>query len=205
MSEGPRVYVVDDDASIRKGVSRLLRLEGFRVEAFDSAAAFLAQDDLPDEPICVLLDVRMPGLTGIELQGRLVGAGVDVGFVFLTGHGDVRTTVTAMKAGAIDVLEKPVDVTVLVPAIRRALAVSERTRATRARREDLRARYRVLTPREREVLELVAAGLPNKNVADRLGTSEKTIKVHRGRVMAKMGAPSLAELVRMVEQLASRE
>jgi len=204
MSVEPRVFVVDDDASVRKAVSRLLRVDGFSVESFPSAREFLAHGELPDGPSCLVLDVRMPELDGLGLQERIGRAGLDVAIVFLTGHGDVPTTVRAMKAGAVDFLEKPFDADDLVAAVRRALTVSERTRAARTERDHLEARLGVLTPREREVLALVAEGLTNKVIADRFGTTEKTIKVHRGRVMAKMGAPSFAELVRMVEKLGPR-
>jgi FixJ family two-component response regulator len=197
----PRVFVVDDDASVRKAVARLLRTHGFAIESFASAQDFMAHGDLPDGPSCLVLDIRMPELDGLGLQERIGRAGLDVAIVFLTGHGDVPTTVRAMKAGAVDFLEKPFEADDLVAAVRRALAVSERTRVARTERDDLEARLSALTPREREVLALVAAGLTNKVIAVRLGTTEKTIKVHRGRVMAKMNAPSLAELVRMVEKL----
>jgi FixJ family two-component response regulator len=146
----------------------------------------------------------MPELDGLGLQDHIRRAGLDVAIVFLTGHGDVPTTVRAMKAGAVDFLEKPFQEDDLVAAVRRALAVSEQRRAVHTEQDDLEARLGVLTPREREVLMLVAEGLTNRVVAERLGTTEKTIKVHRGRVMAKMGAPSLAELVRMVEKLGRR-
>jgi FixJ family two-component response regulator len=203
MSAEPRVFVVDDDASVRKALSRLLGAHGFVVESFASAKDFMARG-LPDESSCLVLDVRMPELDGLGLQERIGHARLDVAIVFLTGHGDVPTTVRAMKAGAVDFLEKPFDADDLVAAVRRALAVSERTRAARTERDDLEVRLGALTPREREVLALVVAGLTNKVIADRLGTTEKTVKVHRGRVMAKMGAPSLAELVRMVEKLGPR-
>jgi FixJ family two-component response regulator len=204
MSAEPRVFVVDDDTSVRKAVSRLLGAHGFAVESFASAKDFMARGDLPDGSSCLVLDVRMPELDGLGLQERIGRAGLDVAIVFLTGHGDVPTTVRAMKAGAVDFLEKPFEADDLVAAVRRALAVSARTRAARTERGHLEARLGVLTPREREVLALVASGLTNKVIAERLGTTEKTIKVHRGRVMAKMGAPSLAELVRMVEKLGPR-
>jgi FixJ family two-component response regulator len=188
---------------VRTAVSRLLRTEGFVVDTFESAQHFLAQD-VPNEPWCLVLDVRMPAVGGLELQERLSQAGLDVGIVFLTGHGDVPTSVQAVKRGAVDFLEKPFEADDLVAAIRRAIALCERTRAARNEREGLEARPGVLTPREREVLALVAAGLPNKLVANRLGTTEKTIKAHRGRVMAKMGAPSLAAFVRMADALGVR-
>jgi FixJ family two-component response regulator len=204
MSAEPRVFVVDDDAAVRKAVSRLLGVHGFAVESFASAREFEAQAELPNRPSCLVLDVRMPELDGLGLQDHIRRAGLDVAIVFLTGHGDVPTTVRAMKAGAVDFLEKPFQEDDLVAAVRRALAVSEQRRAVHTEQDDLEARLGVLTPREREVLMLVAEGLTNRVVAERLGTTEKTIKVHRGRVMAKMGAPSLAELVRMVEKLGRR-
>ena len=204
MSAAPRVFVVDDDASVRKAVSRLLGVHGFPVDSFASAGDFMAHGALPDGPSCLVLDVRMPELDGLGLQERIRRADLDVAIVFLTGHGDVPTTVRTMKAGAVDFLEKPFQADDLVAAVGRAIAVSERTRAAHTERDHLEARLGTLTPREREVLALVAEGLTNKVIADRLGTTEKTIKVHRGRVMAKMGAPSLAELVRMVEKLGLR-
>lgn len=204
MSAQPRVLVVDDDTSVRRAVSRLLSAHGFVVESFVSAQDLMARGDLSAGPSCLVLDVRMPELDGLGLQERTRSAGLDLAIVFLSGHGDVPTTVRAMKAGAVDFLEKPFDADDLVAAVRRGLAVSERTRAARTELDGLEARLGVLTPREREVMALVAEGLPNKVIADRLGTAEKTVKVHRGRVMTKMGAASLAELVRMVERMGVR-
>jgi FixJ family two-component response regulator len=194
------VVVVDDDASLRRSLARLLRADDLDVATFASAAAFLAAP-LLDRPTCLVLDVRMPEIGGLDLQARLRAAGRDPAIVFLTGHGDVPASVAAMKAGAVDFLEKPVDPGALLAAVRRALARDAEMRSARAERGRLGLRFETLTVREREVLALVTAGLLNKQVGERLGTTEKTIKVHRGRVMTKMGAASLAELVRMADRL----
>ena len=198
------VYVVDDDASMRKALERLLRTEGFSVEAFESAVALLARDR-DAAPSCAVVDVRMLPFDGLELQRRLKDEGRLLPLVFVTGHGDVPTSVRAMKSGAIDFIEKPFSNEDLVAAVRAALEASRRGTSTRDWHAALRRRVASLTPREREVFLLVAQGLPNKVIGIRLGASEKTIKVHRGRVMEKMAAGSLAELVRMAERLGSTE
>jgi FixJ family two-component response regulator len=190
------IFVVDDDPSVRRALVRLLRCEGYAVETFASAAELLARD-LDGQPSCVVLDLRMPGIDGLELQLRLRAKGRDPAIVFLSGQGDVSAVTDAMKAGAVDFLEKPVQSDRLLAAVRRALAYDVAARTTRSERDALAARHRWLTRREREVMTLVVDGLPNKRIADQLGTSEKTVKVHRARVMTKMAAPSLPELVRM--------
>lgn len=192
------VFVVDDDESMRKALARLIGSVGLEVQTFSSPAAFLAHPR-PDRPACVVLDLRMPGASGLAVQEELARAGVDLPILFLTGHADVSTSVRAMKAGAVDFLEKPLPDQALLDAIHRALGRARELRGARAERETLARRVATLTPREREVLALVVAGLSNKVVADRLGASEATIKVHRARVMEKMHADSLAHLVRMAQ------
>jgi FixJ family two-component response regulator len=198
-----RVYLVDDEPAVRKALGRLLRSAGVEVATFGSAEEFLGA--LEEEAAgCALLDVAMPGLDGLALQETLARRGIDLPVLFLTGHGDVPMSVRAMKAGASDFLTKPVDGKVLVAAVRRAL---ERGRSlARARREDAEIHRRLasLTPREREVLQGVVSGRLNKQIAADLGISEKTVKVHRGRVMEKMNAPSLAELVRLADRAGLR-
>ena len=194
------VYVVDDDASIRRSLERMFRTAGFAVETFDSAASFLAHgEDHP--PCCAVLDVRMPAVDGLALHARLKDAGRALPVVFITGHGDVTTGVRAMKTGAIDFIEKPFSDEDLLAAVRTALDASRGGVLAHEERVALDRKVQSLTPREREVFVLVAQGLPNKVIGARLGASEKTIKTHRGRVMDKMAAGSLADLVRMAEHL----
>jgi FixJ family two-component response regulator len=197
------VFVVDDDASVRRSLARLLRSAGFEVETFASAEDFLSAPH-PECPSCLVLDLRMPGIGGLDLQHQLAEAGLAATVVFLTGHGTVPVSVQAMKAGAVDFIQKPFDGPDLLAAVGRAVDRHRQMGAARGEREQVQSRFEVLTPRERQVLALVVAGLPNKLVAGRLGITEKTVKVHRGRVMAKMNAASLADLVRMGEKVGVR-
>jgi FixJ family two-component response regulator len=195
----PVVHVVDDDPSFSRAVSRRLEAEGFEVVTFDSAEAFLSA--LTDGPGCVVLDLRMPGAGGLDVQEALARRADPLPVVFLTGHGDVHSSVRAMKAGAVDFLTKPVTGDELVEAVRRAIALDESARASRRQTRDLRSRYARLTPREREVFALVARGLLNKQIAGELGMAERTVKAHRGRVMEKMELQSVAELALAAERL----
>jgi FixJ family two-component response regulator len=185
---------------MRKALERMFRTVGFAVEIFDSAAALLAHDR-DCAPCCAVLDVHMPAVDGLALHARLKEAGWTLPVVFITGHGDVPTSVRAMKTGAIDFIEKPFSDADLLDAVRRALSASRNEALARGARVTLEKKAESLTPRERAVFILVAQGLPNKLIGARLGASEKTIKVHRGRVMDKMAANSLADLVRMAEHL----
>lgn len=195
------VFVVDDDKSILRALTRLLKAEGFPFETFSSPWEFLERPS-HDGPGCLVLDLLMPGVSGLEVQEAVSAAGRTLSIVFVSGHGSVPSSVKAMKAGAIDFLTKPFDDVQLLAAIRNGLTRSVAIRAERADLDDLRRRIASLTPREREVFPLVARGLPNKQIAGLLGTAEKTVKVHRARVMEKMGAGSLADLVRMAERVA---
>ena len=194
------VYLVDDDPSILKALTRLLRVGGYAVSAFRSPRDFLAQHD-PAAPGCVVLDLAMPGLNGLELQTALAAAGSQRPIVFLSGHGDVPSSVRAMKAGAVDFLTKPVSERDLLAAIGRAIESDRAMRRARAELLAIGERLNTLTPREREVLRHVVSGQLNKQIAADLGTVEKTVKVHRSRVMEKMGVRSLADLVRMTERI----
>jgi len=196
---GTLVGIVDDDASVRKGLARLVKSAGYRVEVFESAREFLARPTRED-PSCLILDVRMPGLTGLELQEALAIAGRRMSIVFVSGHGDVVGSVKAMKRGAIDFLTKPVDSEELLGAIERAVAKAFTAQREEAGATDVQGRLKALTAREAQVFALVVTGMSNKQVAADLGIAEKTVKVHRARVMEKMRAGSLAELVRLADR-----
>src|SRR5262245_17929907 len=199
MSTATTVFIVDDDPSVLRALARLLRTEGLEVQCFGSSQAFLDQHD-PEIPGCVVLDVAMPGLDGLDLQQTLAGKGAVRPIVFLSGQGDIPISVRAMKAGAIDFLTKPVNGKDLVAAIHRAADIDRRRRQEQAELQRIMQRVATLTPREREVLQHVVAGQLNKQIAADLGTVEKTIKVHRSRVMGKMGTRSIVELVRMTQR-----
>ena len=199
-NSGPVVFVVDDDASVREGLESLIRSAGHGVQAFGSARAFLSFKR-PDSPSCLVLDVRMPGISGIELQDRLAKAGVQLPIIFITGHGDIPMTVRAMKAGAVEFLTKPFRDQDLLSAIQHCLAKDREAREARAQLAMLSRRYSALTRREREVMALIVSGQRNKQIAGELGIKEITVKIHRARVMQKMRAASLAVLARMAERL----
>jgi len=196
----PLVLVVDDDPSVRKSLSRLLESADYAVEAFASAGEFLARGPHPG-PCCLVLDVKMPGLTGIQLQEMLTATGRRMSIVFVSGHVDVPTSVKAMKAGAVDLLTKPVDVRDLIAAIQRAMTRDEHERASETRLAEVRRRVAMLTARETAVFVRVVTGMLNKQIGAALGIGEKTVKVHRARVMEKMQAGSFAELVRLADEV----
>jgi RNA polymerase sigma factor (sigma-70 family) len=198
MSPKPTVFVVDDDAAVRDGLALLLDTAGLAVETYDGAAAFLATCS-PGRAGCLILDVRMPEMSGPELQAELIRRGVDLPIIFLTAHGDIPTTVQAMKAGAMDFLTKPVVGDELLDRVFAAFEKSARLREQATARQSLRERLEGLTGREREIMKLVADGLPNKEIARSLGISHRTVEVHRARVMQKTGVTNLVELSRLAQ------
>ena len=200
MKQDPVVFVIDDDRMIRDGLQGLIRSVGLRVETFASAQDFLAVKR-PDVPACLVLDVRMPGVSGLDLQLKLSDAGIHIPIIFITGHGDIPMSVRAMKEGAYEFLTKPVRGQDLLDAIQKAITSDRDLRKAREEVREIRARFETLTPREKEVLDLVVAGLLNKQIADQLGMSELTVKTHRAHVMEKTNAESLAHLVRMSEKI----
>jgi FixJ family two-component response regulator len=200
MNRSPLIHVVDDDESLRTALLRLLGAAGFEARGYASTGEFLLST-ATDRPGCVLLDLRMPGPSGLDLQAALTQRGIGLPVVFLTGHGDVASTVQAMKSGAVDFLTKPVERETLLDAIRRALERDARDRATRAEAAELEARWANLTNRERGVVELVVGGRINKQIAQELGIAERTVKLHRSEAMAKLGVASAAELGRLAERL----
>jgi len=199
----PAVFVVDDDASVREALDGLFRSIGLQAKTFGSAAEFL-QNKLPDAPSCLVLDVRLPGLSGLDFQTELAAAGLHIPIIFMTGHGDIPMTVKAMKAGAVEFLPKPFRDQDMLDAVQQALERDRERRERNSGLAKLKSSFDTLTPREQEVMGLVTAGLMNKQVAGEIGVSEITAKVHRGNIMRKMGAKSLAELVRMADALGVR-
>jgi FixJ family two-component response regulator len=200
MTTAPLIHIVDDDESMRKALQRLLAEGGYQTCAYGSTGEFLLQP-LPDQSGCLLLDIRLPGPSGLELQSALQRRNAELPVIFLTGHADVASSVKAMKAGAVDFLEKPVEPEVLFAAIHRALEQHESRRATRAADEGLRKRLDLLTPQQREVFERIVVGKLNKQIAHELGISERTVKTRRAEIMERLDADSVAELGRQAEQL----
>ena len=196
----PIVFVIDDDESVRRGIERLLRSVGLDVESFGSSREFIARPP-PDRPACVVLDLRLPGASGLEVQETLSRAGREIPIIFISGYADVASSVRALKAGAVDFLQKPFNDQALLDIVHEALARSRTARRVRAELDAIRARFDTLTPRERDVLRLVLRGLLNKQIAADLGISEKTVKFHRGRLMEKTRVGSVAELVRQAGKL----
>lgn len=199
----PMVFVIDDDADLREALSSLFRSVGLQVKAFATAPEFL-QIKLPEGPTCLVLDVRLPGLSGLDFQAELTRAKIDIPIVFMTGHGDIPMTVRAMKAGAVEFLPKPFRDQDMLDAVQTGLERDRRRRKDASETAKLRADFDTLTAREQEIMGLVTSGLMNKQIAGQLGVSEITVKVHRGSVMRKMNARSLADLVRMADALGVR-
>ena len=197
------IAIVDDDFSAREGLSSLIRSTGFEVETFASAQEFLARHGA-EAPSCLVLDLQLPGLSGLDLQKRMAAAGLEIPIVFLTGHGNIAASVQAMKAGAVEFLTKPFDEQALLRAIQEAVERDRRARRQQAEMRELRDRYGSLTAREQQVMQQVVSGLLNKQIAAELNITEFTVKIHRGQVMRKMCAASLADLVRMADRLGIR-
>jgi len=196
----PVVFIIDDDLSVRRALTNLFESVGLHVEAFGSAPEML-QHKLPDVASCLVLDIRLPGLSGLDLQTELAKVNINIPIIFITGHGDIPMTVRAMKGGAVDFLTKPFRDQDLLDAVVKAIEQDRRRREVAKAVAGLKSLFETLTPREREVLALVAAGLMNKQIAAELGLAEITVKIHRGHIMRKMGARSLADLIRMAESL----
>ena len=196
----PLVHVIDDDPSVRNGLTLLFRSVGFDTRAFSSAQEFI-QVKLPDVPSCLVLDVRLPGQSGLDFQAELVKANINIPIIFMTGHGDIPMTVRAMKGGAVDFLAKPFRDQDMLDAVATAIERDRKRRASEKILSDLRALFDTLSPREREVMALVASGLMNKQIAAEINLAEITVKIHRGRIMKKMRARSVADLVKMAEAL----
>jgi RNA polymerase sigma factor (sigma-70 family) len=202
MTQAPMVFVVDDDPSVRSSLKFLMTSVGLQVESFDSADALLKRK-LPDAPSCLVLDVRLRGLSGLDFQRELAARHCHMPIIFITGHGDIPMSVRAMKAGAVEFLTKPFRDQDLLDAVRIALEKDRERREREKEVSDVKERFNSLTPREQEVISMVVSGMLNKQIADQLGTAENTVKVHRSRAMEKMHAQSVAELVKMIDKLES--
>jgi FixJ family two-component response regulator len=196
----PTIFIVDDDDSVRKGLSRLLRSLEFNVEAYESAEQFLKRTNYQGIG-CIILDVRMPGLSGMDLHDALIRVGYDLPIIFISGHGDIPMSVRAIRKGAVDFLPKPFDDEELLAAVNRAIDKDKKTKAESSEKRAILQRIEMLTPREYELLPYVISGMLNKQIAFKLGIAEKTVKIHRGRIMEKLGAHSVAELIRQAEKV----